>query len=171
MLPDKVNDARVYYENNALLGVASVGLPDLEYVTEKIEAFGIAGEPEVPNIGHFKDLTAKIKFRTVYEDLTKLSEPRNHQLTIYADIQMFDRGSGEFQHKQLRVVLKGIPKKAPIGKLEKGKPQEQEYEFSVNYIKGELDGKELFEVDIFNYICKINGKDYLAQIRQNLGMS
>jgi P2 family phage contractile tail tube protein len=171
MIPDKVNDARVYYENNALLGVASIELPDLEYVTEKLDPFGIAGEPEVPNIGHFKDLTAKVKFRTIYEDLTKLAEPKNHQLTVYADIQFFNNVSGEFEHKQLRIVLKGIPKKAPIGKLEKGKPQEQEYEFSVNYIKAELDGREVLEIDILNYICKINGTDYLSQVRQNLGMA
>jgi len=170
MIPDKVNDARVYYENNTLLGVASIELPDLEYVTEKLDPFGIAGEPEVPNIGHFKDLTAKVKFRAIYEDLTKLAEPKNHQITIYADIQTFSNVTGEFHHRQLRIILKGIPKKAPIGKIEKAKPQDIEYEFSVNYVKVELDGKELMEIDVFNYICRINGKDFLVPVRLNLGL-
>lgn len=44
-------------------------------------------------------------------------------------------------------------------------------EFEVTYIKISLDGNEILEIDKYNYICKINGKDYLKDIRQVLGLA
>ena len=33
-----------------------------------------------------------------------------------------------------------------------------------------IDGKEVLEIDKYNYICKINGKDYLKDVRTALGL-
>ena len=48
--------------------------------------------------------------------------------------------------------------------------QEAETEMEVYYMKYELDGKEQVEIDRYNYIFKVNGYDYLADTRRNLGM-
>ena len=43
-------------------------------------------------------------------------------------------------------------------------------EFELPYYKLELDGKLQAEIDKYNYICKINGVDYLASVRSDLGV-
>jgi hypothetical protein len=43
-------------------------------------------------------------------------------------------------------------------------------EFEVTYLKVSVDGKEIVEIDKYNYICRINGKDYLKEVRQALGL-
>jgi len=42
--------------------------------------------------------------------------------------------------------------------------------FEVVYLKVDVDGANLVEIDKFNYICKIAGIDYLAQVRAALGL-
>ena len=42
-------------------------------------------------------------------------------------------------------------------------------EMSVTYYAGYRDGKKLWEIDPFNYICEIGGVDYMADVRKALG--
>ena len=168
-MPDKLTDAKVYLEGNALLGVADVELPSLEMETEKLEAFGIAGSVDMPSLGHFKEMSLKLKFRAPTQNARKLREPKTHQLELYASVQMYDQSRGEFTHTPYKVVLRGIPKKLPLGKLEKGKPMDMEYELEVVYLKVEEENREVLEIDKLAYVYKVNGTDYLSQVRQNLG--
>jgi len=66
--------------------------------------------------------------------------------------------------------MKVLPLSLSPGKLEKNKPQDSELEFTVTYYKLEVDGKVIYEVDPLNCVCVVNGKDYLADVRRNLGM-
>lgn len=169
MIPDKLTDAKVYREGNELLGVADVELPSPEMETEKLDPFGISGSIDMPDLGHFKEMSVKIKFRAPTSDARKLREPRTHQLEIYASVQMYDQSKGEFVHVPYKVVIRGVPKKLPLGKLEKGKPMDMEYELEVVYLKVEENEVETLEIDKLAYIYRVNGVDYLAQVRQNLG--
>jgi len=42
--------------------------------------------------------------------------------------------------------------------------------FEVDYIKISIDGKERVELDKYNYICKVDGVDYLSAVREALGL-
>ena len=69
VIPDKLINAKVYMEgSSALLGVADIELPSLEYVTESMSGLGIAGELDTPVIGHFKAISLKLKWNTVNEN-------------------------------------------------------------------------------------------------------
>ena len=37
------------------------------------------------------------------------------------------------------------------------------------YFAGYRDGNQLWEIDPWNYICKIGDKDYMADVRKALG--
>ena len=41
----------------------------------------------------------------------------------------------------------------------------------VHYIKIEVDGNMIVEIDKYGYKCIINGVDFMATIRRNIGMS
>lgn len=47
---------------------------------------------------------------------------------------------------------------------------ESESELELYYLKLSIDGTELVEIGKFDFICRINGVDVLADVRNNLGM-
>jgi len=171
MIKDRLKDARVYDENGNLIGVAEVELADIEYIAEKLEALGISGNPEMPLEGHVENMTAKFKFKTLSSDTYELLKPEAKLLTVYAVTQNYDPAQGKNVEEQIRTVLKVIPKKFPLGKLQKGKPMDVDIEMTVIYLKQEIEGEEVLEIDPLNYIFKVKGIDYLADTRQKLGMS
>ena len=83
--------------------------------------------------------------------------------------QYWDAGLGEYVTKQLHIFCKAIPKNFTVGNLTVSDSSETESEFEVVYMKIELDGKERIEIDKYNYIYKVDGVDYLAGVRANLG--
>jgi len=167
---DKVQNSRVYLEGNVLLGVADVELPKVEFLSEKMNSLGIMGEVDVPTLSHVKEMKLKLKFSTVTKDFAKLLEPKAKLVTVYASIQQYDPTDGNFKSVGLVASCKVLPTSLNPGKVEIGKPQDSELEFTVVYYKLEVDGKVIYEVDPLNFICIINGKDYAADIRRNLGM-
>lgn len=171
VIPDKLINAKVYMEgSSALLGVADIELPSLEYVTESMSGLGIAGELDTPVIGHFKAISLKLKWNTVNENAVILLAPKTHQLDVRASVQKFDAGNGEFGTDAVKLVARTVPKKFGVGKAEPGKKMDSETELEVNYLKLSQGGKELVEIDKLNFICTIAGTDYLAQVRGDLGM-
>ncbi|MDH5525148.1 MAG: phage major tail tube protein [Desulfobulbaceae bacterium] len=168
-IPEKLINFAVYNDGAEMLGVADATLPSLEYMTDTVGGAGIAGEVDSPVLGHFKSLTVGIKFRTVTGNVTALAAPKSHHLDLRGSIQVYDSGSGEYTPTSVKLVVKAVPKKAALGKFETGKPQDSENEFEVNYLKLWIDGVEKIEIDKYNYMCVIDGVDYLAAVRANLG--
>lgn len=169
LIPALLTDASIYKDGVGLLGVGSIEMPDFEFMTESIAGLGIAGEVDAPVVGHMKSMSAKIKWNTCNETATSLLAPEAHQLEIYASVQAYDAGSGTYEHQPVKAVIKAPPKKVGIGKMEPGKKMEPETELEVYYLKLWQNGKEMVEVDKFNYIFNVLGVDYLAKVRANLG--
>ena len=169
-IPALLTAAKVYNEGDFLVGIADVEVPSIEYMTETLGGLGISGEIDIPVLGHFKSFTSKLKWNSLTEAAIDLLKPKAHTLEIRASIQEYDAGTGEYVNTPVKMMLKGMPTKGNLGKFEEGKKMDSESEFSVSYLKLWIGGKEMMEVDIFNFICKINGEDSLAEIRKNLGM-
>ena len=169
LIPTLLTDAAIYKDGIGQLGVGSIEMPDFEFITESITGLGIAGEVNAPVIGHMKSMTIKIKWNTCNMTATSLLAPEAHQLEIYASVQAYDAGSGTYVHQPVKAVIKAPPKKVGIGKMEAGKKMEPETELEVYYLKLWQNGFEMAEVDKFNYIFSVFGKDYLANVRANLG--
>lgn len=170
VIPALLTDARIYKDGDVLLGVGSIELPSFEYATETITGLGIAGEVDAPVVGHLKGLTLKIKWNTTSEKAASLLEPVAHHLDIRGSVQKYDAGSGTYDHEPVKVVIKGPPKNVGMGKMEPGKKMEPETEIEAYYLKLWQNGKELVEVDKFNYVFRVLGVDALSKIRANLGM-
>ena len=169
-ISDKVQNSKVYLEGNVLLGTADVELPKVEFLNDKMSPLGIMGEVETPTLSHVKSMKLKLKFSTVTKDFAKLLEPKSKLVTAYASLQQYDPAEGDFKSVGLVASCKVLPLSLDPGKLEINKPQDSTLEFTVIYYKLEVDGKVIYEIDPINFICIINGKDYAADIRRNLGM-
>lgn len=168
-IPEKLINFAVYGDGTEMLGAADITLPSLDPMTDGVSGAGIAGEVDSPVIGHFKSMTLGLKFRTITGDVASLAAPKAHHLDLRGSIQMFDSGTGTYIPTPVKVVVRAIPKKTSLGKLAVGKGQDAENEFEVVYLKLTLNGEEKLEVDKYNYICMIDGVDYLSVVRANLG--
>ena len=171
LIPAVLTNARVYKDGIAQLGVATVEMPDLEYMTESMTGLGIAGELDMPVQGHFKSMIIKLKWNTTTKDAVVLLKPEAHQLDIRGGIQNYDAGTGKFVDESIKVLVRSAPKKVGVGKFEPGKKMDPETELEIVYLKISQGGTELVELDKFNFIFMFLGEDMLARVRDHLVMN
>jgi P2 family phage contractile tail tube protein len=169
IVPEKGINFAVYYDGEDLLGAAEGELPNLEFMSETVKGAGVAGEVESIVLGHLSAMTLSLTWRNTTDAFIKLAHPKAHNIDLYAAQQDYDAGLGEYKARKIHVFVKGIPKTLNIGKLAVAEMTDTKSEFSVSYLKLEIDDKERFEVDQFNYIFKVDGVDYLAGVRAALG--
>ena len=169
-VPEKLINFRVYRDGNDMLGVADAELPSLEAMTDTVQGAGVAGEVDTPILGHYGSMTLTLNWRTVVGNTTILAQPQAHQLDLRGSMQHYDASNGTYKTVPLKVVCKAIPKNTGLGSLQAGSSQENSSEFEVNYLKVWVDGEERIELDKYNFICVIEGTDYLEGVRGNLGL-
>lgn len=169
-IPEKLIAFRAYKKGKQLLGVVDVEISGGESLSETLSGAGIAGEIESQTLGHTSPITAKLNFRQRTKQTVALAEPKSHLIELRASLQSRAAG-GEYKTTPERIVLGGTPKSGPFkGKYETGKPLGQEIELAVDYIKIELGGHEVLEIDKLSFIYKVNGVDVLASVREDLGL-
>ena len=145
------------YENGTeYMGTTEVTLPDLEFMTEELSGAGIAGTVEEVITGNMSAMTTTFNFRTVGKWTTKLLEPRVHNIDL--------RVVSSVKH-----IMKIKPKKTTLGKVSAASTADASGEYSVLYYALYVDGAKITEVDPLNFVCIINGKDYLQEVRKALG--
>ena len=169
-VPEGMINFKVYHEGGDLLGIAEGTLPNLESMTHEVKGAGLAGVIDSPVLGHYNSITLSLTWRRLTGDATVLYTPEAHDLDLYASLKSYDAGNGVYKTSQLHIFCKAIPKTVTTGNLVVGDLMGTQVEFELPYYKLELDGKVQAEVDKYNYIDKINGVDYLADVRADLGM-
>jgi len=166
---EKLINFNVYLDGSEYLGVADAQLPSIEYLTETVKGAGIAGEIESPTIGSVGSMTVSLNWRTVDPSAIRLAAPKAHTLDLRGAIQVSKPGSGTIDSVGIKATVKAIPKKMDTGKLEPGATMDTANEFECPYYKLVVDGKTMIEIDKYNNIFVIDGVDYLAKVRSQLG--
>lgn len=169
-IPERTVNYRVYDADNALIGVATVDLPDIEAMTDTVSGAGIAGEIDSPTLGHFGSMTLTINWRTITGDASRLNAQRVHQLEFRSSQQINDAANGELKTQPVRIVTRCTPKNLSLGSLEVGAATDSSSEFEVTYLKIYIDGKETVEIDKYNFKYAVGGVDFLRQVRRDLGI-
>ena len=170
----KVDEAvigfKVYEDNRDYLGTSEVALPEISFITEEISGAGIGGKMEAVLLGMVEAMTATFNFRTVTTNAISLTEPRLHDIDLRVAQQEEDTTKGTMEVVKVRHCLRMIPKKLNPGKVASSATAEVSCEYSVRYYATSIDGVKRLEIDPLNYICYVNGKDYLKEVREALGM-
>lgn len=169
-LPENMINYAVYEDGNRFLGHGDVDLPSLDQLTEKIKGAGIAGEIDAPVIGHYGEMTLGISWRTITKSAISLAAPKAHSLTLRGSQQTYDSSAGTYSRVPVKIVVQATPKKTGLGKLVVAGNTDTKNEFEVSYIKIYVDGAELLEIDKYNFVCVIDGTDYLSGVRSDLGL-
>lgn len=166
---ESVINFAVYEDSVEYVGMASVTLPNLTSITQTLSGAGIAGNVEVPVLGHYDVMTLGLNFRTTTAQSIKLSEPRRHNIDLRAAQQTEDTVTGTVKVQNVKHVLVVVPKKETGGSIAPASPTNGSGEYSVRYWATYIDGVKVREIDPLNYICIVNGVDYLADVRKAIG--
>jgi len=171
MVPEKLINFRAYNEGNDLLGVTDIQIPSLDAMTETIKGAGLAGEVESPVLGHFGSMETVLNWRTISKLGMNLASQKGVNLDLRGAQQFYDPEKSEYVVKPVKCVVRGVPKKTELGKLDVGTTSGSSNTIETHYLKVEIDGETMLEIDKYNYISSIGGVDYLAEVREALGLN
>ena len=168
--PESYVDFEVYDADvGNLVGVASATPPNIEFLTQTITGAGIGGSIEAPIIGMVNAMTVTLNFRSVTDSATKLAAPVKHTLDLRVAEQYWETVAVEKQIHADRFVMVVVPKNTSVGQISPATMASVSGEYAVYRYEAYDDGTELWCIDPFNYICRINGVDYMEPVRKALG--
>lgn len=170
LIPEKLINFRVFENGADQLGLADVTLPTLEAITNTIKGAGLAGEIDSPVLGHIGSAKLELNWRTLDVPAAHFAAPKSFLFDIREANQVKDTGTGEYVIQGIKVVVRGAPTTAALGKGDMGTTSDTKTTIEVDYIKVTIDGKEVLEADKYNYIFKVEGKDYLKDVATALGL-
>lgn len=160
---------RVYEDAVDFCGIADITLPNISFMSETITGSGISGEYDSALLGFVSAMSMDMKFRSTTESAFRLAEPRRHQLDLRVSHQSEDVTSGEITTPTTKYVVVVMPKELNLGNIKAASVQEVSGKYSVQYLAMYQDGVKKLEIDPLNFICYINGIDYLANVRNAIG--
>lgn len=170
-IPDRLIAFRVFDEDSNFIGTSDVELPEIESMTETLTGAGIAGEIDLPTLGQTASMETTLNFKTISTHQLHLMKPKGTTLDFRGSIQQLNTSTAELETVGVKLTMKLFPKKFGLGKLETSTAMDSDSVFEVLYIKMFIDNKEALEIDKSNYIYRINGHDYLADVRSQLGLN
>lgn len=167
--PEAYIDFEVYENATNFVGVAQATLPDISFLTQTITGAGIAGNIEAVLTGMVDAMTLTLQFRSATDAAVNLLKPTKHNIDLRVAEQYWNTVSSAKQIQADKYVMTVLPKKFSPGTVAPAAAADANGEYSVYYYAGYKDGKKLWEIDPWNYICNIGGVDYMKDVRKALG--
>ncbi len=166
-----ITSYEIYEDSTNYRGVAKVTLPTLTTSTVTVGGSGMGGKVEMPVFGHYEPMEMSMDFYMMDATSVALSTPKKHQIELRADRVLVDDITGEEAHQAEKHVMIAYPKTSAGGSIALADQQNGSGTYSVHYWAFYLDGVKQHEIDPVRRIAYIDGKDYLADERANLGLA
>lgn len=167
--PEAYIDFEVYEGKTNFVGVAKATLPNINFLTQTITGAGISGNIEAVLTGMVDTMNLSLEFRSATDAAVKLMTPKKHNVELRVAEQYWNTTKQAKEVMADKYVLVIMPKNFTPGAVAPASAADTSGEYSVYYFAGYKDGKQLWEIDPWNYKCTINGKDYMADVRKALG--
>ena len=146
VIPEKIINYKCYIDGEmSPTALVDAELPDIQFMSETISGTLINQ--------NFHNFTQKV-----------------YALEFRAATQSTDVVGGKIQTGKLKISTRVVPKNIALGKLEVGKPSGSNQKYSCLYLKVEMDGETVLEIDKINMIFNINGEDLLEEVRDAMGI-
>lgn len=162
-------DFNVFENSRELLGVAKATMPDIKFLTQTISGAGVAGNVEAVLKGMIDAMTLGLDFISPTDSAVNLSTPVKHNIDLRVAEQQWNTVAARSEVVADKFVMVVIPKGLTVGSIAPASPADASGEFAVYYYAAYKGKKQLWEIDPYNYICKINGVDYMKDVRTALG--
>ena len=166
---NRVTNANIYVDCNCLLGKAEeIKLPDITTVMSEHKALGMVGKIELPS--GFEKMEGEIKWNSFYRDVwLKMNNQYSMvQLQVRSSVETYG-AMGRMQQQPLVTFLSVMFKKNPMGTFKQNDNAEFSSSFACYYIKQQLAGEDMLELDVLANIYKVGGVDQLDIYRNNIG--
>ena len=162
---------RVYEDSVNEVGVANVTLPDITNKAVIITGSGIMGDISVPIISMIENMTMSMKFlsHTDPKTFAMFLEQRKHQIEIRVAEEFWEIEEAEVGVWPNKYVFIARPKSMKSGAIATATASDSSGEFDVYVYAAYRDGVELWYIDKRNMTFRVNGKDYMAEVRSALG--
>ena len=169
-LPRKLKNLNLFNDANSYVGVVkSVTLPPLGRKMESYRGGGMNG-PVKADLG-FSDDGIQFEWKTGGLDLIAL---RQFGAVNASGIAL--RFAGAFQQDDtgdvsaVEVVMRGRHETIEMGDNQPGEDTEHSITTTCSYYKLIVDNEEIIEIDLLNFIEKVNGVDMLEKQRAAIGI-
>lgn len=132
------------------------------------KALGLIGTPEF--FSGIDKMETTIKWTSLYADAISKSANPTAAVNLQCRASLEDwTSSGRTSEQPAVVSLTGTFKTLPLGNFKAHENAEYESQLAVSYVKLEIGGVAVVEIDVISNIYKVNGVDILANYRANLG--
>lgn len=169
-MPRKLKNLNLFNDGNSYLGVAkSVTLPALGRKMEAYRGGGMNG-PVKSDLG-LSDDGIQFEWKTGGLDLISL---RQFGAVNASSVAL--RFSGPYQQddtgevSNVEVVVRGRHETIEMGDAQPGEDTEHSMTTTCSYYKLTVDGEEIIEIDLLNFVEKVNGVDMLEKHRTAMGI-
>lgn len=167
--PQKVTNYSVFRDGVMMIGVADITMPNLANLTDTLKGSGLGGETDVPIQAHFQAFSIVINWHVVTDHAAFMAMQDGGSLDIWAAHQHRDSGTNRLVQRGWRYIIGTLPKGLNLGNLEVGAAGAASTEHECVSVRALRDEVEMINYDKDNLICRVNGIDYAAQIRQLIG--
>ena len=107
--PEQTIAFRAYFQGTDLLGVATIEMPQVQFLTETISGSGVAGEYESPALGMTQSMSAKLSWVSQTKEFYKLLDATLPPLLeLRASVQREDEATGIRKAVPLLVTLLAV---------------------------------------------------------------
>lgn len=169
-LPKKLKNMNLFNDGVSYVGQCkNVTLPKLGRKLEAWRGGGMDGPVKV-DLGHSDD-GIQMEWTLGGWDLTALRQygavsASGVLLRWAGSVQRDDTG----EVSAVEVVVRGRHEEIDLGESESGEDTEHKFNTTCTYYKLTVDGNEEIEIDLLNFVFKVNGDDRLAEHRKAIGL-
>lgn len=167
----KITNANVYLTGASLLGkVSEATMPDISFKQVDHGPLGQHGVTSLP-VGLDK-LEMSLKWTSFYNDvLAQVANPFGALDGQVRGVQeTYDAGGSRSAEEAYVYFFRGRSSNLPTGSFKQHENVEGESKVQLDYLKLEIAGNTIFEIDIVNNKHIVNGTDVLATTRGILGI-
>jgi len=166
----RLTNANVYLDGGSLLGrVEEFQCPVVTFKHAEHKALGLNGTIEY--YAGIEKLEGSMKWTSYYpEFLKKMANPfKAIRIQVRGNLEEYQGGERVGQTPAV-VFLTIQPKDFPLGSFSQHDNVELSTKYGCTYVRMEIGGEAITEVDVEANIFKVDGEDLLATYRQNLGV-
>lgn len=163
-------DYLMYENGGALIGVAKVTMPPIKYKKVTVTGAALMGDVEIPLAGMIEPMTININFSSVADAIVQLGTNEWHDVALYLADQYFDGVNRTEELEQVRFEMSIRSTEINQGTIQTASAADASGTYSVCKYTVYKAGQKVIDIDQFNQVHDVNGKDNAALVRKALGM-
>ncbi|MGD0178758.1 MAG: phage major tail tube protein [Terriglobales bacterium] len=167
--PNVNKNSKVYNAAGAQIqGLQSIQLVKISFEKSEYRALGVSGSPNLPIQGNVTDMEVALNFHTPSDQAYALFQGGGQQLRIMSSFSGYESSIGAYGEIAEEIIMTVLYSEADHGKREYSNKADFAIRGSVPYFAAYWNGKLQHQIDPFNGVCIIGGKDLNAQTQLNL---